>query len=98
MAMSKTKAVLLAAVVAIGAATAIPAAAHQEIQGARRCTPGYRPCIPNRRSDVDCYGGGEMALGTRGLALSIVCAEPTATAWTRITTTAAASKYASEQR
>ena len=58
MAMSKTKAVLLAAVVAIGAATAIPAAAHQEIQGARRCTPGYRPCIPNRRSDVDCYGGG----------------------------------------
>lgn len=26
--------------------------------GRRRCTPGYRPCIPNRRSDVDCYGGG----------------------------------------
>ena len=23
-----------------------------------RCTPGYRPCIPNKRSDVDCYGGG----------------------------------------
>jgi hypothetical protein len=22
------------------------------------CTPGYRPCIPNRLSDVDCYGGG----------------------------------------
>lgn len=22
------------------------------------CTPGYRPCIPNRPSDVDCYGGG----------------------------------------
>jgi hypothetical protein len=21
------------------------------------CTPGYRPCIPNRASDVDCYGG-----------------------------------------
>ena len=23
----------------------------------RTCTRGYRPCIPNRRSDVDCYGG-----------------------------------------
>jgi hypothetical protein len=23
----------------------------------RNCTPGYRPCIPNRASDVDCYGG-----------------------------------------
>jgi hypothetical protein len=22
-----------------------------------RCTPGYHPCIPNRPSDVDCYGG-----------------------------------------
>jgi hypothetical protein len=22
------------------------------------CTPGYNPCIPNRASDVDCYGGG----------------------------------------
>jgi len=22
------------------------------------CTPGYRPCIPNRPSDVDCYGCG----------------------------------------
>lgn len=26
--------------------------------GRRDCTPGYRPCIPNRRTDVDCYGGG----------------------------------------
>jgi hypothetical protein len=24
---------------------------------ARNCTPGYRPCIPNRASDVDCRGG-----------------------------------------
>ena len=24
---------------------------------ARNCTSGYRPCIPNRPSDVDCYGG-----------------------------------------
>jgi hypothetical protein len=24
----------------------------------RRCTPGYRPCIPNRPTDVDCHGGG----------------------------------------
>jgi hypothetical protein len=22
------------------------------------CTPGYQPCIPNRASDVDGYGGG----------------------------------------
>src|SRR5688572_22673415 len=22
------------------------------------CTPGYSPCIRNKRSDVDCYGGG----------------------------------------
>lgn len=24
----------------------------------RNCTPGYRPCIRDRPSDVDCYGGG----------------------------------------
>jgi hypothetical protein len=24
----------------------------------RDCTRGYRPCILDRRSDVDCYGGG----------------------------------------
>lgn len=24
----------------------------------RDCTRGYRPCIRDRRSDVDCYGGG----------------------------------------
>lgn len=58
MAKSKIKAVFLAAVVAIGAATTIPAAAHQQTEAARRCTSGYRPCILNRRSDVDCYGGG----------------------------------------
>jgi hypothetical protein len=23
----------------------------------RKCKPGYSPCFPNRRSDVDCYGG-----------------------------------------
>lgn len=22
-----------------------------------KCTPGYSPCIPNKSSDVDCYGG-----------------------------------------
>ena len=58
MTMSMTKAMFLAAVVSIGAATTIPAAAHQQVEAARRCTPGYRPCILNRRSDVDCYGGG----------------------------------------
>jgi hypothetical protein len=25
---------------------------------AASCTPGYKPCIANKRSDVDCYGGG----------------------------------------
>jgi hypothetical protein len=25
---------------------------------ARNCTRGYSPCIPNRSSDVDCYGNG----------------------------------------
>jgi len=24
---------------------------------ANSCTPGYSPCIPNKSSDVDCYGG-----------------------------------------
>jgi len=33
-------------------------AADQSVQTrARSCTPGYRPCIANRASDVDCYGG-----------------------------------------
>jgi len=27
------------------------------IQAKRRCTPGYSPCIRNKLSDVDCYGG-----------------------------------------
>jgi hypothetical protein len=33
-------------------------AADQSVQArALSCTPGYMPCIPNRASDVDCYGG-----------------------------------------
>jgi hypothetical protein len=24
---------------------------------AASCTPGYKPCIANKGSDVDCYGG-----------------------------------------
>ena len=27
------------------------------IAEAKSCTPGYSPCIPNKASDVDCYGG-----------------------------------------
>ena len=23
----------------------------------KNCTPGYSPCIPNKASDVDCWGG-----------------------------------------
>jgi len=30
--------------------------ASGQVRG-RNCTPGYRPCIANRSSDVDCYGG-----------------------------------------
>jgi hypothetical protein len=40
------------AIVGSGFVTALPSA-----NAARRCTPGYRPCIPLRASDVDCYGG-----------------------------------------
>jgi hypothetical protein len=32
------------------------ASASDQLVRGRRCTPGYRPCIPNRPSD--CYGGG----------------------------------------
>ena len=28
------------------------------IAEAASCTPGYSPCISNKASDVDCYGGG----------------------------------------
>lgn len=27
------------------------------VQPAVKCTPGYKPCIPLKRTDVDCYGG-----------------------------------------
>lgn len=37
------------------ALSAMPAASA--VQPARRCTPGYSPCIPLKPSDVDCYGG-----------------------------------------
>lgn len=54
--------VLAAAVAAIGAGVAsspLSAGATNPVANSRpRCTPGYKPCIPNRRSDVDCYGGG----------------------------------------
>jgi hypothetical protein len=32
-------------------------AVSQAAAARKRCTPGYSPCIPNKRSDVDCYGG-----------------------------------------
>jgi hypothetical protein len=46
-----TAAVLLLTPIAISsqAASTVEAAS---------CTPGYSPCIPNKSSDVDCYGGG----------------------------------------
>jgi hypothetical protein len=33
-------------------------AADESVRARVNCTPGYQPCIPNRASDVDCYGGG----------------------------------------
>jgi hypothetical protein len=37
------------------------AATSNPVQAARlakkNCTPGYSPCIPNKPSDVDCWGG-----------------------------------------
>jgi resuscitation-promoting factor RpfB len=47
-------ALVLTAVVGAG----IIGSALSASAGRPRCTPGYRPCILNRRSDVDCYGGG----------------------------------------
>lgn len=48
-------AVVAATVAIVGsgfAGTSLPASAGLS------CTRGYSPCIPNRPSDVDCYGGG----------------------------------------
>src|SRR5947208_15160339 len=58
-----SKFILLAATAAIigGSATGTALSAKLTDRSADtrvRCTPGYRPCIPDRRSDVDCYGGG----------------------------------------
>lgn len=47
---------LLAVVTVLGPGSAITASGA-DVEPAVRCTRGYRPCIPNRRSDVDCYGG-----------------------------------------
>lgn len=47
--------------VAMAALLLFPAAIDSTTGGgtaeAASCTPGYRPCIPNKHSDVDCYGG-----------------------------------------
>jgi hypothetical protein len=52
--MRKAFATALVTVLLLGAIIATGGSAG----AGRRCTPGYRPCIPLRRSDVDCYGGG----------------------------------------
>ena len=54
-------AIALAVVLGItGLGSTLSASAADEPVRARAvsCTPGYSPCIPNRASDVDCYGGG----------------------------------------
>jgi hypothetical protein len=53
-------AIALAVVLGItGLGSSLSATAANESVRARAvgCTPAYRPCIPNRASDVDCYGG-----------------------------------------
>ena len=52
-------AIALAVVLTItGLGSTLSASAADEPVRARvGCTPGYSPCIPNRASDVDCYGG-----------------------------------------
>jgi hypothetical protein len=52
--------IALAVVLGItGLGSTLSASATDESAQARGrdCTPGYRPCIANRASDVDCYGG-----------------------------------------
>lgn len=46
-------AVMVAAVPAYGSLLSDASTAAAAV----RCTPGYSPCIRNRPSDVDCYGG-----------------------------------------
>jgi hypothetical protein len=46
----------LAASLALGGIGA--AVGGAQFEPAVRCTPGYKPCIPLKRTDVDCYGGG----------------------------------------
>jgi hypothetical protein len=56
--MGAKRAIATAVVVAALSMTGIVSASATDSKAARRkCTPGYSPCIPNRRSDVDCYGG-----------------------------------------
>jgi hypothetical protein len=56
--MGAKRAIATAVVVAALSMTGIVSASAIDSKAARRkCTPGYSPCIPNRRSDVDCYGG-----------------------------------------
>jgi hypothetical protein len=50
-------AALLAGAMAVGSG-GIAAAKPTSAVSPASCTPGYTPCIPNRSSDVDCYGGG----------------------------------------
>jgi hypothetical protein len=53
-------AITIAVVLGItGLGSTLSASAAEEPVRARAlsCTPGYSPCIPNRASDVDCYGG-----------------------------------------
>jgi hypothetical protein len=53
---TKLRYLILAGVMALG----LIGSAHAQTpgEGQPRCTPGYRPCIRNLRSDVDCAGGG----------------------------------------
>lgn len=47
----------VAAALCLGGAGVAPVGASARGIEATNCTPGYTPCIKNKTSDVDCYGG-----------------------------------------
>jgi hypothetical protein len=52
-----TLAAALAGAVLVGGGELTVVSTARVVEPSVTCTPGYRPCIPLRRSDVDCRGG-----------------------------------------
>lgn len=70
-----------------GAITVLPAAEAD----AARCTPGYSPCIRNKASDVDCWGGSGNGPRYTKPYVTYRVTDPTGIGSMRITTGRAAS-------